>query len=1470
MVRANLEGNLHANMQTVLGLVAVISLEPELTQERFQSISARLLGGHSHMKNIGASRGWVLSYIYPLEGNEKALGLDYRTIPGQYAGALRAKELGELVVAGPVNLKQGGQGFVGRFPVFFEAEGRRQFWGLVSAVIDIEQFYRSSGLFDETLNINLAIRGKDGHGEGGEVFYGDEALFNDNSVKVSVKLPAGEWVLAAEPKTGWSNQAENIFIFRLSELAVLLIAVLIGYIIVRLVERRNEQELRFRYLFDLSPLGIALNDFETGKFLEINNALLKPTGYTAEEFKALSYWDLTPRDYENDEAEQIRSLNNSGRYGPYEKKYIKKDGSQYPVQLNGVLVEDRNGHRYIWSIVEDISEREAAQKALLDSQYQLQRFFDLAVDFPCIFNLDGYFEKVSTSFSSTLGYSEDELKSKPFIEFVHPDDYSDTRTFLDKLVAGEVVTGFANRFRCKKGKYIYLSWNASPDLKTEKIYGLAKDVTELLKEKSQLMRQQEMLESMSKQARIGAWELNLETNRLTWSEMTKAIHQVPKDYSPMLESALSFYKPGKSRTTIEHAMQLAMEQGLEFSEELQVRTERGADVWVCATGKPVFQDGRCVRVYGSFQDINARKLIEENMAHTRVELEYQMRMLRAISQLQSSFIEQKDVRETLSPFLRALLDLSGSQYGFIAEIIYRESGPVLKVWSCSVVPDGETKPGECSAPELSLNKFERFFVDGTLYLNPVIENFVPEDSVYQQLYFGQGSLDSLLVFPVGSVDQGIALVMLGNSARGYAGEDINYLSPVMASVAQYVAGVRGVKAREQAEKDLISAKDHAEAAARAKSEFLAIMSHEIRTPLNGIMGMLNLLSRSSLNDEQYRKLKIAISSSETLLTIINDILDFSKVDANKITLEEIQFNLNHQLNEFAESMVMRAQEKKIELILDQRQVTEPMVLGDPGRLRQILTNLVGNAIKFTERGEVIILCKLSFEGDKANLEVSVSDTGIGIPEDKLLDLFDPFTQVDASTTRNYGGTGLGLAISKKLCEQMGGGISASSQLGRGTEIRFNVLLERNKNQRPELDFSPPELAGKRIILVEDNHANAQFVSQLLERWQAEVIIFNSGPEALNYFSAGDRCSQGELILVDQHMPEMNGDEFIGALNERMDASKNAYIVLSRISEYDTNKFSAAGFSGYVSKPINEAGLAKCINSVLSGATGPSQVSTLRQPDNLKVPFIDKASGREAPRILLVEDNPVNQDVAKMMLSDTGLVVDVVGNGLEALSALKGARENDHYSLVLMDCQMPEMDGYEATRQIRAGASGSGYSEIPIVAMTANAMKGDRDKCFDAGMSDYISKPIDPDLLEIKIRKWLVAIEPQEYGDQEQQLLVAASETSHDNWDKDALIRTLKGREDRARILLKSFSSRIPKVMDDFNIAVEKSDRESISFLAHSIKGSAGQVGGKELQRVSAQLELAANQGGNLDSLCSEFYSESERLLKAIQSYLDKE
>ena len=364
VIRAKLEGNINSNAQSVKGLVAAISTEPDMTKERFSSLSKPIFKGQTQLRNIAAAPNLIIRYMFPLQGNEAAVGLNYRNIPAQYKAVKKAINMNELILAGPVKLIQGGQGFIARIPVFVEnnTEVKNNLWGIISAVIDSEKLYTISGLRDAEQNIEIAIRGKDALGEKGEVFFGREDIFVSEPVRIDVVLPYGSWQLGAIPKGGWSNYADNSGIIRISIIVISLLILIPLIALGRFYEKKQESETLLRGLFELSPVGIALNDYATGAFVKINNALLLPTNYSYEEFMNLSYWDLTPKEYGAQEKVQLESMEQTNRYGPYEKEYMRKDGSRYPVILNGIVVQDTSGKKMIWSIVEDISERKRNDK----------------------------------------------------------------------------------------------------------------------------------------------------------------------------------------------------------------------------------------------------------------------------------------------------------------------------------------------------------------------------------------------------------------------------------------------------------------------------------------------------------------------------------------------------------------------------------------------------------------------------------------------------------------------------------------------------------------------------------------------------------------------------------------------------------------------------------------------------------------------------------------------------------------------------------------------------------------------------------------------------------------------------------------------------------------------------------------------------------------------------------------------------
>jgi len=636
-----------------------------------------------------------------------------------------------------------------------------------------------------------------------------------------------------------------------------------------------------------------------------------------------------------------------------------------------------------------------------------------------------------------------------------------------------------------------------------------------------------------------------------------------------------------------------------------------------------------------------------------------------------------------------------------------------------------------------------------------------------------------------------------------------------------VALYEDISDRKAAEAAMREARDLAERVARARSAFLANMSHEIRTPMNAVLGFVELVLDTELAPEQRRALELVRTSSEALLTILNDILDYSKIEAEHLELESIPFDLPKVVHATATLLAVRAREKHLELTVDVPPDVPQMVRGDPTRLRQVLMNLIGNAIKFTEQGEVDVSASIiQRDGDRAAVQFRVRDTGIGISEDQLGTIFQEFTQADASMTRRYGGTGLGLAISRRLVALMAGELAVTSEVGRGSEFSFALTfpLEAGAQATARAAVS---LGGRRLLVVDDNETNRRIVRDMLG---AEGMAVHEASRADAGLEALRRAARArtpyDLAILDAQMPDQDGFELATAIRaDRALTATRLLILTSAGQRGDGERCRQLGIQAYLTKPIARADLVEAVGTVLAGTASAPGAADLVTRHSI-------AESRHALRILLAEDNAVNQQVATAMLLKRGHHVDVASNGREAVDAV--AREP--YDVILMDIQMPEMDGFEATEQIRGLPQGR---SLPIIALTAHALSGERERCLARGMSGYLAKPF-------KAHDLFAAVE----GRGAQPADTAA--TRAPAVDLAAFRRTMEeaGAADAVDGILETFVATLPQRLEALVAAAGGTEAEPLHRAAHAFKSAAGTIGAGHLAALLEEMERAA-QGGDL-------------------------
>jgi PAS domain S-box-containing protein len=1076
------------------------------------------------------------------------------------------------------------------------------------------------------------------------------------------------------------------------------------------------QELQtYKAVVEYAPDGIGIAALD-GTILAVNEAFQHLLGYT-DNLTGTPVLQLIP-EHEYMLAERIIQTIMEQGFWKGNLTYRRADGSTFPAQVSAMLIRDANNTPLLTAtIVRDISTMLAREQELLVSEERMRQIVQHMPVLLVAMDAAGKIVAWNEECERTTGYlASDVVGIRNVITLLYPEPKQQQDI---KEIWQSGPGSFRNwqvPIETKTGEQRTISWycvSATYPIPGWEWWFIGIDVTESQRIEQTLRTSESHYRIISELVSDFAYALRVDPDGSFHREwVIGAVSRITGYTKEELEYIDLWYDlvhPDDIPDIKDRYQQVI--QGESDVSVFRILNKQGEIRWLHGHRLPVWndQENRLAYIYGAVQDITEQKLAEE--------------ALRIQRDLAISLSATSSIQETMQCLLKTVLNLPGLDFG-AAHILDKETGDVLLLEHVGLSEQfiESVKCQPAGSPQT------QFLLQGT----PVYAQATDLVSIVPEIAH-EGML-AIAVLPILHEQRVIATLNLGS--RTYREIPLHTRTTLEASVAH----VGGVIARVEAEEELRKAMEAAQAATRAKSEFLANMSHEIRTPLNAIIGMTSLLMDSSFPPEHLDYIQTIRSSGNALLALINDILDFSKIEAGKLELEHQSFDLHNCIEEAIDQLAPIATDKNLDLSYYIEPGTPGGIIGDITRLRQVLVNLLSNGVKFTEQGGVSIFVKSRLhiqpqeQGTSYALLFTVTDTGIGIPPNRLGKLFQSFSQIDASMTRRYGGTGLGLTISKRLVEMMGGSITVESEEGKGTTFHFSVVAEAVFcSPHRYLQDTQPQLAGKRVLIVDDNPTNRFVLSRQLESWQMIPTSVDSGKEALRLICLS---TPFDIAILDLHMPDMDGIELAERIHQEQarlahtipDTPQSPVPPLLLLTSMDPQQQDVQRtrdtFVATLTKPVKPALLHQSLLAIFSGVSPQqSQSTTTRE--------IDANMSKNYPlHILLAEDNVVNQKVALRILQRMGYRADAVANGLEAIDSLK----RQPYNLVLMDVQMPEMDGLAATQRIRQIFPSE--QQPLIIAMTAHSLQGDREQCLAAGMDDYVSKPIQiHELQEALMRNW---------------------------------------------------------------------------------------------------------------------------------------
>lgn len=1164
-----------------------------------------------------------------------------------------------------------------------------------------------------------------------------------------------------------------------------------------IIERRQKVELKnFESLFNLSNDLICVAGTD-GFFKKINPAFEKILGWDNKTLLTTSFFDLVHPDDIQITQKEIQSLAEGKDTINFTHRFHAKNGSYKTLQWVATP-EPLTGS--LFAIARDVSEEKLKEKQLVLSEERARVFFENSQGFMCTHDLNGNFKSVNGAGATILGYSREEILNLSLFDIIP----STRKDFLNQYLEEIQLKGYSKGqmvTQHKDGTFRFWLYNniLEKGIDGESyVIGNAVDITERHRLEEDLRKTKKILEQTNRVARIGGWEYDVQNQKVMWTAITKEIHGVPADYEPVLEHAINFYKEGSSRDIITEAVNNAINKGEHWDLELQIVTFNGTELWVRAIGTAEFENDRCKRIYGTFQDIDEAKKAEIEVRNSRKLLND---VLQAASEIS---IIATDVNGLIMVFNKGAEKLLGytaeemvgkqspaiihspdevevrgkelsEQLGFQVEgfRIFVQQAEVMgseqREWTyikkdgskrtvslvvtairdindqingylgiATDITERRTTERELIVEKARLSSFVQYAPAAVAMLDNDMR-FIAVSNRWMEDYHLTGR--EVIGASYYEVFDNIDTERIERHQRVLAGaierkeedryrlkgnSEDQYVTWEMRPWYQYDGEVGGMMIFTQnitsiilQREELKVAKLRAEEANVAKSEFLANMSHEIRTPLNGVIGFTDLVMKTMLNETQSQYISIVNQSANALLSIINDILDFSKIEAGKLELDVEKCDLYELSCQATDIITYQVQTKGLEMLLNIPADLPRFIYADSVRIKQILVNLLGNASKFTEIGEIELkIEKIGNKGDQSTLRFSVRDTGIGIRPEKQQKIFEAFSQEDSSTTKKYGGTGLGLTISNKLLGLMGSKLELKSTPGLGSTFYFDVSFVSEQGEALEWENLNQV---ENVLVVDDNENNRNIISAMLSLKNINTSKASNGFEAIQLMT---QEKMYDAIIMDYHMPIMDGLETIRKIRENFFSTGVELPIILLHSSSDDGK---------IIKECDELEVAYRLVKPLKMQDIYHALSRLRQKDlkTNNAPDTEQPASLDIFSVLIAEDNTVNMLLARTIIKKIkpNATILEAKSGEEALAYCRRQLPD----IILMDIQMPGMNGYEATRHIRNISS---HRHIPIVALTAGNIKGEKEKCIAAGMDDFVAKPIVENHIEAIFNKWL--------------------------------------------------------------------------------------------------------------------------------------